>query len=307
MSLSSTIPRISALGNGATAVYPWAWLIDTDTDLHVAVLAPPVAPATQGVLTILQIGVDFIIQNPALMVGNSNGGNIVLLGTGFLAPSGGFLPGGWGIVIRRAVTFGQPAVLNDQGSYDASSIEDALDYLAMQTLQLQDAVNHCIQTPLDDYSVPQQNIGLARTRAGGYVIFDAHGNPYSTPAVIQGVPAGGETVTGIPAVAIENLAEGLSDLVNQTLGLTSTDGITYSWNVPYGIYAGMLATAIWPETSTVTNPVIASNIYYQLPNPPPILSQSIVNKDGSALTVGQLVAGTASLLFYDGAHWRVMA
>ena len=85
MSLSSTIPRISALGNGATAVYPWAWLIDTDTDLHVAVLAPPVAPATQGVLTILQIGVDFIIQNPALMVGNSNGGNIVLLGTGFLA------------------------------------------------------------------------------------------------------------------------------------------------------------------------------------------------------------------------------
>ena len=69
----------------------------------------------------------------------------------------------------------------------------------------------------------------------------------------------------------------------------------------------MLATVIWPFTSTISGPGITTNAYYQLPNPSQSLTNNIVNKDGSALTVGQLVAGTASLLFYDGAKWRVLA
>ena len=308
MALPSTIPRTAYLGNGATSVYGWGvWRLDSATDLHVAALAPPSNPAAAPVLTVLQLGVDFVIQTPALQLYNDDGGNIVLTNTGFFSATGGNLPGGWALVLRRAVVFQQGAQVGSQGDYDPATVEAALDYLTMQTIQLQDAVAHTVQTPLDDFTTPNQNVGLASERAGGYLIFDGFGNPYTTPALISGVPAGGTTVAGTPAVALGNLAEGLSDLVNQTLPLASTDGATYSWSVQYGIYAGMLATVIWPETNTVTAPQIASNIYYQEPSPPPILRQPIVNKNLSALTVGQLVQGTASILFYDGASWRVMA
>jgi hypothetical protein len=95
--------------------------------------------------------------------------------------------------------------------------------------------------------------------------------------------------------------------VNQTLPLTSPNGSFYYWNCPYGIYAGMLATVIWPATNIVTTPAIVSNIYYQETPPPTALIQNIVNKDGSLVTIGQFVIGTASLLFYDGNNWRALA
>ena len=307
MALPATQARASFIGNGSTGWYPWTWLIDNASDLHVAVLAPPNPLGPLQYPVTLQLGVDYNIQTPVLQVGSSAGGYIVLTGTGFFAFSGGILPGGWGIVLRRSVAFDQPAVLGNQGAFDPASIEDALDYLGMQTQQLLDLCAHAIQLPADDFAVAQQNVGLANQRANSYLAFDDNGNPYTTRSRIHDVPANGATVAGVPAVDLSNLAEGLSDLVNQTLPLTSTNGIIYSWNSTYGIYAGMLATVIWPFTSTTTGPAITTNAYYQLPNPPQSLTNNIVNKDGSALTVGQLVAGTASLLFYDGTKWRILA
>ena len=109
--------------------------------------------------------------------------------------------------------------------------------------------------------------------------------------------------TGAPAVGLSNLGEFLANLVNQTLPLTSTDGVTYSWYSSYGIYAGTLASVIWPYTSTSTTPRIATTCYQ--PELPPLYA-NIVTKSGGALTMGQLVSGTAGLLLYDGTNWRVL-
>ena len=298
MTLPATNPRLAYVGNNTTGTYAWTWIVYQATDLHVAVLNP------QSALTVLALGSDYSIQNPILQIDANSGGNIILSASGFFAFNNGVLPAGWAIIIRRAVVFDQTTTLDSQGLYDPAAVEGQLDYLTMQTLQLQDAVAHCLQTPLDDYVAPSQNIATAALRAGGYVLFDANGNVYSTPALIEGVPAGGTTYLGIPAVTLSNLAEGLSDLVNQTLPLTSTDGATYSWSVNYGIYRGMLATVIWPYTSTTTTPVIKTTCYQA---PSRIITNVVVNKDGTALTNGQLVAGTAAVLYYDGTYWRLMA
>ena len=298
MTLPAANPRLAYIGNNSTGTYAWTWLVYQAGDLHVAVLNP------QSVLQVLTLGTDYSIQNPILQLDNYSGGNIVLSASGFFAFNNGVLPLGWAIIIRRAVSFDQDTTLSSQGLYDPMSVEGALDYLTMQTVQLQDAVAHCIQTPLDDYVAPSQNIGTAALRAGGYVLFDGNGNPYSTPATIPTVPAGGMIVnTGAPAVGLSNLGEFLANLVNQTLPLTSTDGVTYSWYSSYGIYAGTLASVIWPHTSTSTTPRIGTTCYQ--PELPPLYA-NIVTASGGALTMGQLVSGTAGLLLYDGTNWRVL-
>lgn len=301
MTLPATNPRIAYVGNNTTGTYAWTWLVYQGSDLHVAALDP------QQNVHVLAYGIDWNVQTPIMQENNANGGNIVLSGTGFFTFNNGILPGGWALIIRRSVVFDQDTELGPQGAFDPFSVESTLDYLTMQTIQLQDAVGHCLQTPLDDYQTVGQNIAAASQRAGGYVIFDAYGNVYSTPALIEGVPAGGATVAGTPAVAASNLAEGVEDKLNALLQIQGTDGVTYTYSTLFGIYAGMLVSVIWPATNTVTNPVILFTIYPQTPNPPPALARAIVNKNGSALTIGQLVQGTMALLGYDGNQLRVMA
>lgn len=190
MSVANTIPRSVALGTGLVNTYPWNWLVNLDPvtgnpELHVAVLDN----ASPQNLTVLTYGTDWTIQYPGVQIGAGSGGNVVLSSTGFLAASGGNLPAGWAIVVRRSVTFAQPSQLGNQAGFAPAAIESALDYLAMQTLQLQDAVAHCVQTPIDDYATPSQNVSVASLRANQLLGFDASGNPIAVQNVLTGVTA----------------------------------------------------------------------------------------------------------------------
>ncbi len=228
--LASTNARNVYTGDGATSNYGWNWLINQASDLRVAVLSN----ASPQVLTVLTLGVDFTIQTPATQVGNSGGGNIVLSATGFLAPTTGFLPTGWGLIIRRSVTFGQPGVLGDQEGSAASQIESMIDYLAMQTLQILDALGRTIQTPIDDYAAPNQNLPVASLRAGAVLGFDTNGNP----ALVSGtIPAIGVTPFWVTILAMTTAA-----LSRAGLGFNGAGGTVQTANIdPAGLGSAAFA------------------------------------------------------------------
>ena len=203
MSVASTIPRTVALGSGFFTTYPFGWLVNLDPttgnpELHVAVLDN----ATPQNMTVLTYGTDYTLQYPGVQLGASAGGSVFLSSTGFLAASGGHLPYGWVIVIRRSVTFGQPSQLGNQAGFAPAAIESALDYLAMQTLQLQDAVAHCVQTPLDDYSTPTQSVPVASLRANQLLGFDSAGNPMAVQNMLTGVAASAFGTTLVQAANV---------------------------------------------------------------------------------------------------------
>jgi hypothetical protein len=300
--LKSTVPRNTYIGTGTTGTFGWNWLIDEASDLHVAVLVPQTGVPSY-ILVVLTQGVDYVIQTPATQVGSDAGGNIVLTNTGYFAPSNGLLPSGYAIVIRRSVAFAQPDVFPNQGAYDPGEVESALDYLDMQIQQLQDQLGRTLQTPLDDYTAPGQNIGLAPVRALQFVCFDATGNVTTALAVSEFSPTDIGPL-GTPKVGLADLGNTAACYLNDLINLTSSDGITYTWTAPFSIYAGMLATCIWPYTSASVEPVIVTNFSFLI-NPDPI-TNPIKQKSGAPLYGGQLQAGTAYLLLYDGSAWRVM-
>lgn len=275
MSLASTVPRTVALGVGSTSIYGWgAWQVNQESDLHVAVLSN----ASPQVLTVLTLNTDYTFQNPAVQLDNSNGGNIVLSATGFLAPSGGNLPTGWGIVMRRVVTFGQPDELGNQGSFAPASIEDMFDYQAMQSLQLQDAIAHCVQLPLDDYAVAGQGIGLASARAGQFVGFDNAGNVISTAATLTGITAstfGAELVqtaskTTAATLIGSTLGAELMEAASATAALTDLGVTTFAQELLGGANAaavlGDLGSFV-PSGTNVAGPALGfSNIDHTVVN-----------------------------------------
>ena len=224
MSIPATNPRVQYIGTGSGTTYAWTWLINQASDLHVAVID------TLGHVVTLVLGTDYTIQTPATQIGNSGGGNIILTATGFFAATSGNLPAGYKLVIRRAVTFQQPAVLNNQGSFSPSAIEDALDFLEMQVQQLQDQMARCLQVPTDD-AAPVNGITTAANRASTWLAFDGSGNPFSAVGALS-APVSNFGATFAAAI---NAAAALEIL--EIAGLTpryvvpssyDTDGSTYT-------------------------------------------------------------------------------
>ena len=312
--LPSTNPRITYMGNNSTGTYPWTWLVYQDTDLHIAVLSN----ASPQVLTVLALGTDYTIQNENLQIGNSNGGNIVLTSSGFFAFNNGVLPTGWVLVIRRAVVFEQDTTLNSQGLYDPASIEGTLDFLTMQTIQLQDAIAHCVQMPLDDASIPAQNVPVAATRAGQYSAFDGNGNPISIPGPLSGVVAntyGGQiaqnaTQLGAEIAQSANTADilqymGIAGLLpfvpiqmSSTIGSTSNYVMEFSPFGPqkYGaIQGGTIILFVCPITNVgLTSFTFGSN------------TMNVLTPAGAGLSNGALVEGSVYMLAAVDSTWVLL-
>ena len=320
MSLPSTDPRVAYVGNNSTGTYPWTWLVYEASDLHVAVLSGEPLP----VLTVLTLGTDYTIQNSNLQIGNSNGGNIVLTSTGFFAHNNGILPTGYAMVIRRSVVFQQDTTLTSQGLYDPASIEGALDFLAMQTIQLQDAMARCVQMPLDDYAAPAQNVSVASIRAGQLLGFDNAGNPINVASVLTGILAtslGAQVVQAATLAALQTILGGgptgislFSSFQPQNIPpilafVAQCTGSTISGSTQ--TYTGMNLGQVYPLGSTIlwacpsNNTEAACNLVNGT-----FGTNSILNKDGSATlstSPPALVAGTFYLLAFDGIGWRIMA
>ena len=128
MTLPASAGRIVASGNGVTTGWPYNFLIPAESDLVVTITE--VATAISTTLLASQYSVTGI-NNPA-------GGTVTypLIGSP--------LPVGWTITIQRIVPYEQDTDLTNQDGFYADVIENALDYLTMQTQQLADDVSRAL-------------------------------------------------------------------------------------------------------------------------------------------------------------------
>ncbi len=131
--------RNNAIGNGATAVYPYGFKIFAATDLRVTVRDP-------------DSNVEYALSYPTHYsvsgVGLAAGGNITLAGSGNAWQDGsGNLDNLWPISIRRVRPLTQTTDIRNQGNYRASIHEDTFDKLAMIDQQQQDEIDRSVKLP----------------------------------------------------------------------------------------------------------------------------------------------------------------
>ena len=132
----STNSRNDAVGNGATAVYPYGFKIFDATDLRVTV------QDDDGDETVLTYPTDYTVSG----VGSAAGGNVTLAGSGHPWQDGdGDLLTGYRITVRRVVPLNQTTDIRNQGGYRPTTIEDTFDRTVMQIQQISDEVDRSVR------------------------------------------------------------------------------------------------------------------------------------------------------------------
>ena len=110
------------LGNGATTLFPFGFIVSLASNLVVSITNNNVNPPTTTILSPSQYTVTGI--------GLETGGNITY------PISGSPLPTGWSLTIQRIVPYQQNTSLTNQGAFYPQVVEACLDNLTMQTQQL---------------------------------------------------------------------------------------------------------------------------------------------------------------------------
>lgn len=137
MSLASTQNRNDYVGAGNTATYPYGFKVFADTDLLVTVRN------TSNVETTLSLTTDYTVTG----VGNTPGGNVVLVSSGQAWLTGGFLTTGYALTIRRVRPLTQETDLRNGGEYFPEVVEDEFDRGVMIAQQLKDGVDRSFRLP----------------------------------------------------------------------------------------------------------------------------------------------------------------
>lgn len=191
MTIETTAIKAVALGNGATTVWPFTFLIPDDDQVVITLV--DVASGNETVVS------------PALYsvngAGQPAGGNVTY------PLSGSPLTSAYYFVIERVMPLEQETTLLNQGAALPAVIEDALDYLTMITQQLQDQINRSIVFSVADTT--SVTLPTATARAGLFLGFDANGDPVA----VDGLTAG-TTVSAamIPVVTAPTTAAALTAL-----------------------------------------------------------------------------------------------
>jgi hypothetical protein len=131
MALSSPVSEAVYTGNGTTTVFPTVFKFFNNADVIVQRQNPGESNPTQ-----LTEGVHYTLTG----AGVDGGGNVTMLS----APVSGAT-----LTIRRSVFFTQPTAFQAQGSFSPKLHENALDYVTMQTQQLQRDASDLADTVAD--------------------------------------------------------------------------------------------------------------------------------------------------------------
>lgn len=180
MTVSSTAARQTYIGDGSTATYPYNFKIFAPADL---VLVK--RDTSTGVETFLAYLTDYTVTG----AGAAAGGTFTLLA--------GVLPSGYALAAYRVVDLLQLTDLRNQGSFLPEVHERVFDRLVMIAQQLQDQLNRSIRFPDSEAGGSATKIPTKERRAGGYLAFDANGDPMAS--------------TGVAGVAVSAFAQTLVD------------------------------------------------------------------------------------------------
>lgn len=191
MTITTTSIKAVALGNGATTVWPFTFLIPAQNEL---------------VLTL----VDAVTGNPTVIspvnytvtgLNNANGGTVTY------PLSGPPLTAASYIVISRSMPLKQETNLLNQSAVYPQAIESALDYLTMVTQQLQDQINRAIVFSIaDTISV---TLPTATARANLFLGFNSSGDPIAISGLTPGTTV---SAAMIPVVTAPTTAAALTAL-----------------------------------------------------------------------------------------------
>lgn len=139
MTIASTTNRVSYTGNGAVDTYAYTFKIFSNTDLLVTVRD------ADDVETTLALTTHYTVTG----VGETSGGNVVLVGTPAFAwiDADGDLESGYVLIIRRVRPLRQETDIRNQGSFYPEGHEDEFDKQIMIDQQQQDAIDRSVKTP----------------------------------------------------------------------------------------------------------------------------------------------------------------
>jgi hypothetical protein len=198
MTIETTSNQARFIGNGATTVFPFGFLIPSQADLLVYFTSAA--------------GVTSLLPNTAYTVsglGNVNGGSVTY-------NPGAPIPANSILLIQRRLPYTQDVDLVNQDGFYPEVVEDGLDSLEMQIQQLVQDQSLNLMVGVTDTSPGQ--LPAAAARANKFLAFDSSGNAIAA-----------NTATGVavssamqPVVSAASLAAARTAM---GLGLLSTFGI----------------------------------------------------------------------------------
>lgn len=219
-------------GNGLTTSFDFTFPVPLASELFVYYTD------TTGAVTTINPS-----QYSVTGIGTANGGAVTY------PLSGSPIASGTSLTIQRIVSYQQLTDLVNQSGYYPNVVENALDYLTMQTQQLAQEQALAITVPL---SASPSNLVLpsAAGRATTLVGFDSSGNVIAYP-ITASVGAGNLTSEG-PFVAGVDFTAGVST----TLTLSKAYGAPANVQVHFdGIYQGTDQYTLTGTQITFTSPI----------------------------------------------------
>lgn len=215
LTISTTSNTVVAQGNGLTLSFDFTFPVPLQSELFVYLTSPGAAPVllVPGLYSVTGIG-------------TANGGSVTYPLVGSPIPTGTTL------TIQRKVPYVQLTDLVNQSGFYPNVVENALDYLTMQTQQLAQALALSLNVPLESV-LANLTLPTAAARANTLVGFDGNGNAIVLP-VTASVGAGNLTSEG-PFVTGVNFTPN----VTTTLTLSKSYGSAANVQVHFdGTYQG---------------------------------------------------------------------
>ena len=216
MTISTTSNTVVAQGNGLTTSFSFSFPVPLASELFVYLTS------TTGAITLLSQS-----QYSVTGLGTAIGGAVTYPLVGSPLPTGASL------TIQRIVSYQQLTDLVNQSGYYPNVVENALDYLTMQTQQLAQQAALSLQVPLSAMS-PNLVYPGAAARAGTLAGFDASGNAAIYP-ISASVGAGNLTLEG-PFVAGTNFTPGVTTalILSKAYGTTTNVSVHFdgTWQAP---------------------------------------------------------------------------
>ena len=248
MGISSLQNRSDYTGNNSTAVYAYAFKIQSNTHLLVT------KRDTNNVETTLVLTTDYTVSPTG--VNNENGGTITLVA--------GNLPTDYKLTIRRVVPLTQDSDFRNQGDFFPESHENAFDLGVMGAQQQQDEINRSIRVP-ETVSTDEFDPSLPATiTPNAYLAINSTGKELTliSAAITDGItlPAGNGIISKV------NNTSNLRVITGTTDEITVTDGDGVSGNPTVSIPASYRTetvtaaiTAAYPVGSIYINAAVNTN------------------------------------------------
>lgn len=156
MTITNTVPRADAVGNGVASTFPFSFPVGSQNELYVA------TTSTDGVVDELVLGVDFTVS---LINAGAGGGTVTL--------TAGALTNGYKIAIVHKSDLQQLTNFLASSQVSPLNVQNAVDRLTRLVQQVREEVRHSIRMPLAeniDGETPS-----AVNRANLYPKFDENG------------------------------------------------------------------------------------------------------------------------------------